>query len=87
MCCLLSLMPFLKAAAVHIIISNAMDGKFVFKGHELFQFVKFAARSLQIFWGIYDNAPFKAMQIGNGQINVDIDLIVKCEGRLLKKKF
>ena len=73
-------MPFLKAAAVHIIISNAMDGKFVFKGHELFQFVKFAARSLPIFWGIYDNAPLKAMQIGNGQINVDIDL------RLLKKK-
>ena len=69
-------MPFLKAAAVHIIISNAMDGKFVFKGHELFQFVKFAARSLPIFWGIYDKALYKVMQMENIQINVGIDLIV-----------
>ena len=60
--------------ALHIIISNAMEGKFVNKGHELFLFVRFA--STNVFWGIYDNAPFKAMQIGNDQIDVGIDLIV-----------
>ena len=72
-------MPFLKAAAVHILISNAMGGKFVFKGHKLFKFVKFAARRdkcLPIFWGIYDKALYKVMQMENIQINVGIDLIV-----------